>query len=265
MGDDNGWVQFANVLGGGAVGFFSSLFLEPIKRIIYRPDLQVDFPIGKNTNIQEASLTTYLPFITNPISQGSRILQNEYKIGIRCLIKNNSRFSKGESCRVLLTSIETRESPEHEWKQTEYKESNQASWAEPQFRFEAVDIFPWTNKAAELIFLYPKSARIEIQIPQKHFSFNYLFPFPPPQDHGWQFTFLLTGQNFLPIEFNLTLEYLSRTVDGDKVSFFYVNGCLLDIDKLVTRGFMEPQEYADLQKALKESEPIKLTKYNFPM
>jgi hypothetical protein len=150
-------VQFASILGGGIVGFLTSLFLDPVKRIIYRPDLQVDFPIGKNTNIQDSSITTYLPFMTEPISQGSRLIQ-EYKIGIRCLIKNNSRFYMGENCRVLLTSIETRDNPEHAWQQTEYKESNQVAWAEKQFQFEAVDIFPWTNKAAELIILYPRDS-----------------------------------------------------------------------------------------------------------
>lgn len=101
MGGDSGLAQFTNVLAGGAVGFLSSLLLKPVKRILFKPDLQVDFPIRKNTNIQEASIITYIPFITEPFSPGSRLLQ-EYKIGIRCLIKNNSRFSKGESCRVLL-------------------------------------------------------------------------------------------------------------------------------------------------------------------
>lgn len=263
MSDNNYMTQVAGILSGGAVGFLSSLFLDPVKRLLFRPDLQVDFPIRENTNIQEASITTYLPFIVEPVNPGGRLLKSEPKIGIRCRIKNNSRFYKGESCRVSLASIETRKSPEQDWQQSEYKESNQVAWAEPQIRFEAVDIFPWTNKAVELLLLYPKNAVIEPQISQKHFTFSYLFPFPTPQDHGWLFCFLLTGQNFLPISFQVTIEYLCQEVEGQKIPFLHVNGCPLDMDKLVTRGFMDTKEYASLKADQKAAAPTKIN--NIPM
>jgi hypothetical protein len=76
---------------------------------------------------------------------------------------------------------------------------------------------------------------------------------------------MLVGQNFPPITFKLSLEYLYQDIEGERVSFFQVDGCPLYIDKLITRGFMDPKAYADLQKARKEAGPIKLTNSNFPM
>lgn len=263
MSDNDGWIQFASVLGGGAVGFLSSLFLEPVKRLLFRPDLRVLFPIRKDTDLSDSSTTPYLPFMIEPIDPRAPLI-TERRIAIRCIVKNDNRFITAESCRVLLTKIETRDSPEHEWKPTEYKESNQVAWSEKTFEFSAVDIFPWTSNAFEPIILIPEDSKVIVQIPNTtHFSFRFLFPSPLlPKGRGWKFSFLITGKNFPPIPFDFTLDCPWKEEEGTWFPLFKVNGCPLELEALITRNLMDPETYAAEQERRKSLIPPKT---NIPM
>jgi hypothetical protein len=257
MSDNTSWItQFVGILGGGVVGFFSSLLLEPVKKRVCSPHLSVTFPIGKDTNLRESATTPYIVFISEAVDSTTHLEEKEFKIAIRCIVNNDSRFYTAENCRVLLTGIKTRDNQEQEWKPTNYKESNQVTWAEKQYEFEAVDIFPKTSMAFEPIILYTtiyKIQKIQVQIFHTHFSFDYLFQIPPPLEKGWRFSFLVAGQNFPPIPFDLTLECLWLEISGNPAILIQVNECLIEVYKLGSRNIADPKTYeAADQECLKQ-------------
>lgn len=234
------WLEWIKILGGGSIGgFVTSLLLEPIKRKIQSPTVQFDFPIRENTDLQDSSTTAYVPLIAIPTTLFSTP-KTEEKIAIRCILRNENRFFTAESCRVFLTSIKTRENPDQEWKATEYKENNQVAWAEKQFEFEAVDIFPRTSRAIEPLILSRYSADVTVRIPETHFSFSYLFPTIPLKTKGWKFSFLAVGKNISPTPFEFVLEFSWKYPMDIGMPLFQINGCPLAFEKLYFRNILDP-------------------------
>ena len=235
------WLEWIQILGGGSIGgFVASLVLEPLKRKIQSPTIQFDFPIRKDTDLQDTLTTTYVPLIEIPTTRFSTPETKE-RVAIRCLLKNENRFFTAEGCRVFLTSIKTRENPDQEWKATEYKENNQVAWAEKPFEFEAVDIFSQTSRAVEILILARDSYEVAVRIPETHFSFSYLFPSKPLKGKGWKFSFLAVGKNIFPTPFEFVLEAaLKDSMGVGVVPLLKINGCPLAFGKLYQRSIYRP-------------------------
>ncbi|EIJ75503.1 MAG: hypothetical protein C75L2_00550058 [Leptospirillum sp. Group II 'C75'] len=218
----------------------TSLVLEPIKKWLYSPTIEFDFPIGKNTDLQDSSTTAYTPLMViskNPLRPLEKL---EEKIAVRVIIQNNSKLFTAEGCRVFLTSIKTRDNPEQEWKATEYKENNQVAWAEKQFEFEALDIPRKTSRAIELLILSRYSPEVRVRIPEIHFSFSYLFHSKTPKGKGWKFALLAVGKNISPTSFELILESPWKESLGVGMPLFQINGCPLEFNKLYLRTIVDP-------------------------
>lgn len=242
---NSGWLEWFQILGTGSIGgFIGSLILDPIKRKIQSPNISVNFPISRYTDIQDTFTTPYIAFLMYP--------SEEYFM-IRCILENQSWFFTAEQCRVFLTSIKTRENPEQEWKPTEYREGNQVAWSDKTSEFDAVDIFPETTKTFEPLMLYPgypAASKVDVRIRTDHFSFKHLFPFPTQNGKGWKFFFLVTGKNVRPTHFSLTLECFWNNSAGVGFPIFHVNGCPLIRDRLITRNYRDPEEYSTEQERL---------------
>jgi hypothetical protein len=243
-----GWLEWIQILGGGSIGgFVASLILEPIKRKIQSPSVQFDFPISEDTDLQDSSTTAYLPLSIIPNSVID-LKQIKEEVSIRFLLQNKSRFFNAEGCRVFLTSIKTRDNPEQVWKTTEYKENNQVAWAEKPFEFEAVDIFPQTSRAVEILILARDSYEVAVRIPETHFSFSYLFPSKPLKGKGWKFSFLAVGKNISPTPFEFVLEAaLKDSMGVGVVPLLKINGCPLSFDKLHFRNILDPVAWEALR------------------
>ena len=251
MSANESWInQFVGILGGGAVGFLSSLLLEPTKNRFFRPTVQFDFPIKEGTDLQDSSTTAYVPLIVKERDilekNQRRPLKLEETISIRCLLRNKSRYFTAESCRVFLTSIKTRENPNQEWKATEYEENNQVAWTEKQFEFEAVDIFPQTSRSVETLVLSRYSPEVTIRIQDPHFSFGYLFHAKTPKGKGWKFSFLAVGKNISPSQFEFVLESPWKDSLGVGMPQFQINGCPLEFNKLYFRNYLDPVAWENM-------------------
>ncbi|MHB8369361.1 MAG: hypothetical protein ACYDBP_06655 [Leptospirales bacterium] len=248
---DPDWWKWVQIFGGGSIGgFVSSLLLDPMKKWLYRPRIQFDFPINAGTDLQNSSTTPYISLII-PLKDPSRPLESlEEKISIRLIIENKSRFFTAESCRVFLTSIETRDNPQQEWKTTEYKENNQVAWTEKQFEFDQVDIFPQTARAIEPLILLRNSTEISVRIPEIHFSFGYLFHAKTQKGKGWKFSFLAVGKNLFPTPFEFVLEsHLKESLGiGIGKPLLQINDCPLDFSKLYLRNILDPTAQENLRK-----------------
>lgn len=247
--DPNDLFEWIKILGGGSIGgFLGSLLFDPIKKKLQSPSIDVVFPLNNRTNIQDSSTTPYV--VLNIVSS------NEEYIVVRCIVENQSRFFTVERCRVFLTKIKTRDNPDKNWKQTDYKESNQVEWAETQFKFDEVDIFPRTTKAFEPLTLCcgKPYSQITVGISSHNYSFRYIFPNQLPNGKGWKFSFLVVGQNIHPTSFDFVLESFWIGSTG-KTLVFHVNGCPLNRDLLITRNVYDPAEYAAAQDRLKNMAP----------
>ena len=231
----------ASTLGGGAVGFLSSFLLEPAKKRFLKPKIEFDFPIQSTTDLQHNTTTPYISLIIQPKDpKNSRFGDLERLSTVRLLIKNTSNTFTAEGCRVFLTSIETRDNERQPWKTTEYKENNQIAWNEGQFSFAELDIYPATSRELEILTLDHSNLGITVRIQDIHFSFNYLFHSPIPPGRGWKFYLLTTGKNVSPRTFTIVLECISNDPNGISPLQFQINGCLLDLQKLITRNTIDP-------------------------
>ena len=113
------------------------------------------------------------------------------------------------------------------------------AWAEKQFEFEAVDIFPQTSRAIEILILPRYSFEVDVRIPETHFSFHYLFPANPLKGKGWKFSFLAVGKNISPAPFEFVLEAPWKDSMGAGMPLFQINGCSLAFDKLYLRNIID--------------------------
>lgn len=218
----------ASTLGGGIVGFLSSFLLEPAKRRFLRPKIRINFPLEEKTNLEDSKNTSFLNLVLFTSLSGS-----DHKVVVRAKVENQSDYLLLEKCRVFLTRIEYRISCEEEWKQTDYNELNQIAWSEKSFEFEAVDIYPETERSFDLIEIV-SSAQINIRTKQPHPSFSYLFPRPIHRKREWKLHFQIVGDNINPSKFDHKISYAIDKKDNYWKVF--INDCAIDFDTLIRRS-----------------------------
>ncbi|MHB1286749.1 MAG: hypothetical protein ACYCYP_09355 [Leptospirales bacterium] len=227
------WIEWIKILGGGSIGgFLFSFFADFIKIKVYRPTIEVNFPIEEKTNLEDPRNTPFLVFI--PLSD-----IRKFKIVVRAKVENLSKSFSADRCRVFLTKIEQRISGKEEWKQTDYNEINQVAWSEKSFDFEEVDIFPENQRSFDFLEI-ETSPRITIRTIEPHPSFSYLFPFPIPQYREWRLHFQIAGENFKPTPFMVTIiACWEEKVKGNPEWKVLVNGCNIDFNLIFRRNPIE--------------------------
>lgn len=221
------WISIlASILGGGIVGFFSSLLQEPAKKIFLRPRIQINFPIDKKTNLEDSKNTPFLNLLLSSLSV------RDHKVIVRAKVENQSDYFLVEKCRVFLTKIEHRISYEEEWKQTDYNELNQIAWSEKSFEFEELDIYPNTERSFDIIEII-SSPQIKIRTEKPHPSFSYLFPSRIPPKRELKLYFQVVGGNVRPKKFDVKI---SCIIDKGNNWTVFVNDCPIDFIALIRRG-----------------------------
>lgn len=227
------WIEWIKILGGGSIGgFVASLILEPIKKKLYSPPIQVNFPIEAETNLEDSRTTPFLVFVGSPNIRG-------HKIVVRAKVENLSKSFSAARCRVYLTRIEQRINRKESWRQTDYNEINQVAWSENSFEFEEVDIYPETERSFDFLEIVA-SPQINIRTKQPHPSFSYLFPFPIPQYREWNLHFYIAGENFTPKPFHVIIIGLwEEKIKGNPEWKVLVNGCNIDFNAIFRRNPIE--------------------------
>ena len=115
----------ASTIGGGIVGFLSSLLLEPAKKRFLKPKIEFDFPINHKSDIQDSLTTPYISLMSTLTDPNEKIAGRKEHITIRLLIKNTSKTFTAEGCRVFLTKIDEKRSGNDVWKSKHYLKNNQ--------------------------------------------------------------------------------------------------------------------------------------------
>ncbi|MHB1563786.1 MAG: hypothetical protein ACYCXP_06790 [Leptospirillum sp.] len=231
----------------------NSVWLKWIKILT----VEFDFPISEETDLKNSASTPYILLPKKPQDPTFYQKTEPHEIWVRLILENRSRFFTAEGCRVHLTSIKIRDNPRQGWRSTEYKENNQIAWAEKQFEFETVDIFPLTSRAIEPLILCPEKGDIKVRVFKTHFSFDYIFPTFASERFDWKFSFLAVGKNISPTSFELILELLGKDSDGVGMPFFQVNGCKLEVEKLYVRNHITPEELEKWKNSQREKEKRK--------
>lgn len=248
MANNDSWIpHFVDVLGGVRVSFLSTLFLEPAKQRLFKPEIKFNFPINADTSLQDNLTTPFITLSMDPKDPKRPLESGECISSIRCRLLNLSKTFIAEGCRIFLTSISTRDNPHQPWRSTEYKEYNQIAWSKKQFEYEEMDIYPSTSRLFEILSLNHNRLRITVRIQQNHFSFQHLFHSPMPPDKGWKFQLLAVGKNTKPTYFDFILEYVSFNERGMSRLIFQANGCRLNLDKLVMRNYLDPVAWEALR------------------
>jgi hypothetical protein len=175
---------------GALLGFAAAIFVEPIKRWLYRPKLVASF--GDSAEFQ--TQTKERQILKDPTDPTKQIIMDHTANYIRVkIINTKSMLAKG--CRAYLTKIEKR-NKDGNFSDTIYCDSIPLAWScRDNQRFQPLDLPIGVNQFIDLVSMreFSDSFHIELQIHPYRYESLY-------QEKGYfRFTIQISGENVKPV------------------------------------------------------------------
>ena len=186
--------DFLKILGGFLVGFITSVFAEPLRRWLFKPNVQMHF--GETTDYISKTPETR-PAIEGKESFGEAIY-------VRGKVINESAFIARE-CRVYLTKIEKKQPRTGQFELTSFSDSIPLKWAsQPLDRVcSPLDLAKGVNQYFDIVVLRDSSNQFDPQIYLRPFRDEAIF-----KDTGvFRFTIQLSGDQGISEKLRLILEW----------------------------------------------------------
>lgn len=178
-----------NTIIGAILGFAAAIFVEPIKRWLYRPKLAVIF--GDTAEFQTRTTEHQKK---NPSDNRREILTYHKASYIRLkVINTKSILAKG--CRAYLIKVEKR-NEEGNFLDTIYCDSIPLAWScRDDKRFEPIDLPNGVNQFVDLISVRETTDDFRMEIQFHPYRYESLF-----QEKGYfRFTMQVSGENVEPV------------------------------------------------------------------
>ena len=164
---------------GGILGFMAAIFAEPVRRLIYRPSLKLEFDSSEGCN----ALTP----------EGIPSTHKAYYIRVKV---TNMKPTIAEHCRAYLVAIDKKDETSNRFVPTIYCDSIQLAWScrKEGEAYTATDLSKGLTQFVDLV-----STRDDINYYRPAIYFTPFRYMPIFQEQGtFRFTVQVSGGNFNP-------------------------------------------------------------------